>query len=117
MARKKKQEECYRYKDCPEGLNGEVYYKIRQRRLQMLIHSHLYYRMDNNIVGDKQFDRWAYELRDIQKDYPAESQACDLYEEFADWDGTTGYHLSYFSWVDGIAKQILAEHNKYVGGR
>lgn len=73
----------------------------------MLVHSHIYYRMNSNILKDSQFDVWAYELRDIQRDYPEESQACDLYAEFADWDGTTGYHLPYYGWVEGIASHLL----------
>ena len=108
MAKKKKEVERYRYKDCPEGLNETVYLKIRQRRLQMLIHSYIYYRLNSNILGDKQFDQWAYQLRDLQAEYPAESEACDLHREFVGWDGTTGFHLPDYDWVDGLAHRLLA---------
>lgn len=115
MAKKKKQvtQERYKYKDCPEGLNEEVYLLIRRRRLQMLVHSHLYYRLDSNVLTDKQFDKMAYELRDIQKQYPAESEACDLAEDFKDWDGTTGFHLPYYPWVHDIAQTLLREVAKH----
>lgn len=73
----------------------------------MLIHSHMYYRLNTSILSDHEFDRRAYELCDLQKAYPKESQAVDLYEEFADWDGTTGFHLPYYPFVDAIAKSLL----------
>jgi hypothetical protein len=30
--------------------------KIQQRRIQMLIHSYIYYRLDKNLITDQQFD-------------------------------------------------------------
>lgn len=110
MARKKgqvKSEERYQYKECPEGLNFEVYHKIRQRRLQMLVHSFLYYRLDTNVVSDYDFDKWAKELFELQRDYPEESKSCDLYKEFRDWTGASGYHLPQYDWVNEIAQRLL----------
>jgi hypothetical protein len=107
--------ERYRYKDCPAGLQEEIYYLIRRRRIQMLVHSHIYYRMNNNLLNDKQFDNWAYNLRDLQKLYPEESLSCDLYKEFVGWDGTTGFHLPYYSWVDGIASYLIEVSSQIKG--
>lgn len=111
-AKKKVKEKRYAYKNCPEDLNQKIYEKIRQRRKQMLVHSHIYYRMDMNIVTDKQFDRWAYELKQLQTEYPEESEACDLYEEFTDWDGSTGSHLPHLVWVADIAQHLLDWNSK-----
>ena len=44
--------------------------KIRQRRSQMLIHSHIYYEMDDNIVDDHTWQRWADELAELQDKNP-----------------------------------------------
>lgn len=99
--------EHYKYKQCPLLLCENAYLQIRHRRLQMLIHSHIYYRLNTNILDDKQFDKWAYELRDLQAKYPEESAACDLAEEFEGWDGTTGFHLPEHDWIDGIARSLL----------
>ena len=44
--------------------------KIRQRRSQMLIHSCLYYEMDDSIVSDDQWQQWADELEVLQKENP-----------------------------------------------
>ncbi|MPN40128.1 hypothetical protein SDC9_187664 [bioreactor metagenome] len=68
--------------------------------------------MDISILTDKQFDKLAYGLRDLQKEYPEESRACDLYGAFHDWDGTTGFHLPYYSWVDGLAKSLIEYQHK-----
>jgi len=97
----------YTYKECPEGLNFDVYHKIRQRRLQMLVHSFLYYRLNTNIISDYDFDMWAKELYELQRDYPQESEYCDLYEEFKDWTGASGYHLPQYDWVYEKALRLL----------
>ena len=36
----------------------------------MLIHSHIYYEMDDNIVDDHTWQRWADELAEIQDKNP-----------------------------------------------
>lgn len=110
---KKKQEYVRSY--CPEGLNEEVFCKIKQRRKQMLVHSHMYYVLGRSVLSDHQFDEWAYELRDLQREYPKESKVCDFAEVFKDWDGTTGYHLPYYPWVDAVAQQIMEYHIKEGG--
>ena len=46
--------------------------KIRQRRRQMLVHSYIYYELDDNIVSDAQWAKWAKELEQLQKNYPKE---------------------------------------------
>ena len=56
---------------------------IQRRRLQILVHSCLYYEMDTNLIDDKQWDTWARELVDLQKQYPDISKEVDWYEAFA----------------------------------
>ena len=36
--------------------------KIQQRRLQILVHSCIYYELNGSSVSDKQWDTWAREL-------------------------------------------------------
>lgn len=74
-------------------MNQDIVAKIQQRRKQMILHSIIYYRFGDGIVSDKTFDKWAYELKDLQKHYPEESKKVVHYELFKDWDGSTGYHL------------------------
>lgn len=67
---------------------------IARRRRQLYVHSTIYYRLGTSIIDDSTFDRWAYELRDLQRDYPAESAVAPLAAEFIGWDGTTGFELA-----------------------
>ena len=121
MGKPKKQkkviEEKYIYRKCPEGLDQRVYEKIRQRRIQMLIHSHLYYRMNINLITDFDFDKWGRELAVLQRDYPLEAEACEFAEYFTDWDGSTGCHLPYFPWIDSKAQQLHEYDRKHRSSR
>lgn len=71
-----------------------IWAKINQRRRQVLIHSTLYYRLDKTIVEDRQFDRWAYELVELQREHPEVSEAVTYHlNAFRTFDGTTGFDL------------------------
>ena len=67
--------------------------KIRQRRSQMLVHSFLYYRMDDPIIDDDKWQRWANELAELQNNNPDDCNIDFYDEEFKDWNGDTGFHL------------------------
>jgi len=67
--------------------------KIKQRRSQMLVHSFLYYRMDEPIIDDDKWQRWANELRDLQELNPNDCNIGFYDEEFKDWNGDTGFKL------------------------
>jgi len=87
--------------------------KIRQRRSQMLIHSCLYYEMDQSIVDDYTWQRWADELADLQKNNPKDCNIGFFDREFSDWDGSSGYHLPLRNeWVQAKAQYILRIHEK-----
>lgn len=64
--------------------------RIQRLRLNILVHSFIYYRMNNNLVSDRQWDLWAKELVQLQKDYEDISKQVVYSEEFEDFDGTTG---------------------------
>lgn len=82
--------------------------KIQQRRYQMLIHSCIYYRLNRNLISDRQWDIWAKELRDLQNQYPDISRQVTLYEYFKDWDASTGAFLPLeLSWVINKVKQLV----------
>lgn len=85
-----------------------IYAKIQQRRLQMLVHSCIYYELNTSLITDKQFDTWARELAKLQKDYPDISKQVPWYEEFIDWDGTTGFNLPLRNpWVVSKSMKLL----------
>ena len=87
--------------------------KIRQRRAQMLIHSAIYYDLNDNIVSDHQWQAWADELEKLQKDHPDQINIDFFDWEFRDWDGATGAHLPHrHPWVHAKAKYVLHLHEK-----
>ena len=65
-----------------EGEELKIAEKIQQRRLQMLVHSCIYYEMDQNIITDKKWDEWARELVRLQHDYPDISKQVMWHEVF-----------------------------------
>lgn len=95
------------------GKDLEIAELIQQRRYQMLIHSCIYYELNNNIISDKKWDEWAKELRDLQNQYPDISARVTLYEYFKDWDGSTGAFLPLkLPWVVNYAKTLLQRQGK-----
>ena len=95
-------------------LNLVVLSKINQRERQIMVHSYLYYEMDKNIIQDSTYDRWMRELVQLRRDFPNEYKQSCLYEEFKNFEGSTGMGLPYHqSWVVLKAKFLL----DYRGGR
>jgi hypothetical protein len=78
--------------------------KIKQRRTQMLVHSYLYYEMDENVIDDHKWQQWADELVELQK----QKSKIDFYDEaFHDWTGASGAFLPFDKWVKERAKKLL----------
>ena len=91
-----------------EGEQLNIAEKIQQRRLQLLIHSCIYYEMNQNIISDKKWDEWARELKKLQEDYPDISRQVEWYTAFIDWDASTGAFLPLKDeWVVKKAKWLL----------
>jgi len=86
--------------------------KIRQRRLQMLVHSYIYYELNKNIINDTTWDRWAMELVKLQKDNPIASKNVEYYEEFKDWDGSSGAFLKFDEKTKKRAERLLILNGK-----
>jgi hypothetical protein len=82
--------------------------RIKQRRAQMLIHSCIYYEMDDNIVSDHTWQRWAEELQKLQEEHPEHLKIGFYDHHFKDWDSATGAHLPHRDpWVYRKAQQLL----------
>jgi hypothetical protein len=97
MARQKE----YKTYDNFDGLTPEeivIAERIRRLRFQVLIHSCLYYHMDNPSWDDYQFDCVARELSKIQIDNPEISKRVRYYKPFLGFGETgcfSGYSLPY----------------------
>lgn len=93
---------------------------IQRRRLQILVHSRLYYELNVNLIRDSEFDSFARELVILQRDYPEISEKVCYAEAFKDWDGSTGAFLPLNDeWVVRKASELLTgrkasvnEHSK-----
>lgn len=86
--------------------------KIKQRRRQMLVHSYLYYEKNVNIVSDSKWSQWAMELVKLQEEYPKESKSVEFYEDFKDWDGSSGAFLKFPENIKTVAERLYASHKK-----
>lgn len=69
--------------------------KIQQRRLQLLVHSYLYYDKNITLIEDIKWDKWAKELVQLQKDNAEIADKVIYADAFKDFDGTSGFNLPY----------------------
>ena len=93
--------------------------RIKQRRRQMLVHSYIYYELNDNIVSDSQWAKWAKELQELQQKYPEESKDVEYYDDFKDWDGSSGAFLNFGENIKTVAKILLgikspSQHQKSI---
>lgn len=68
---------------------------IQRRRLQILVHSCIYYRFDSNIIEDSTFDKWCNELIKLQKDYPELADKVVYAKEFKVLTHASGFDLPF----------------------
>ena len=81
--------------------------KIKQRRLQILVHSYIYYELNNNIISDKKWDIWSEELKELQQKYPNIAKKVIYAKQFKDWEGSTGAYLKYDNNIKNKAEWLL----------
>ena len=81
--------------------------KIRQRRLQLLAHSYIYYELDQNIVSDSKWIQWAKELVELQNKYPQEAKEVVYNDQFQAFDGSTGAFFMYDDFIIYRANYLL----------
>lgn len=82
--------------------------KIQQRRLQILVHSYIYYELNDNVISDDKWSLFAKELCILQKSFPDIAKKVPYDKIFKDFDGSTGMNLKYDKWVKEKAKFILS---------
>ena len=51
---------------------------IERRRRQVLVHSVIYYKLNENLITDSQWSMWALELEELQNAYPDIAAECCL---------------------------------------
>lgn len=81
---------------------------INRRRRQILVHSIIYYRFNDNIIDDDTWARWALELERLQCEYPELADQCVYSEAFRDFDHSTGQNLPLDDeWGQSKARYLL----------
>lgn len=71
----------------------EIKSLIQRRRLQILVHSCIYYVFGSSLISDNQWKDWAIELVGLQKAHPKIANQVKYAKEFKDFDPSTGYNL------------------------
>lgn len=81
---------------------------IARRRRQILVHSCAYYSLDNPVISDHQWDKWARQLAKLQAKY---GWRIGFYDEaFRDWEeGTSGFKLPFDADVMRVTRRIVEE--------
>lgn len=81
---------------------------INRRRRQILVHSIIYYKLDDNLIPDSKWAEWALELENLQRDYPDIAAECFLAEAFEEFEHSSGYNLPLDnSWGVMTARKLL----------
>lgn len=68
---------------------------IQRRRLQLLVHSCIYYAYNENLITDDTWTKWALELEELQTQYPDIANKVRWAEAFKGFDHSTGYNLPF----------------------
>ena len=100
---------------------GDVFCRIRRMRRQILVHSIIYYRFNDNLIDDFKYDKIARELVKLQAESPEISEKVpDFIDDFRDFgkDGCySGYNLKGTTDINmiRIAKRTLDYAHKSKG--
>lgn len=108
---------------------------IEERLLHLerliLVHAHIYYDLDFNIISDSEYEKFSRELLAIMKQYPKEFKESKYYSYFKDYEGSSMYGTKYppeiikVAWgllhlgkiKDAYNKKINEENNTQIKGR
>lgn len=86
---------------------------LNRRRRQILVHSVIYYKMNDNLISDSTWSAWATELEKLQAKYPEIAAKVPYAKEFEGFDHSTGMNLPLDDpWAVNKARQLIALKNK-----
>lgn len=68
---------------------------INRRQRQILIHSCIYYELNENIISDLQFDAWCKELVELKSQHIEDWSKSVYADVFKEFDGSSGAFLHY----------------------
>lgn len=74
------------------NLSTQEYIDYLQRYI--ILHSYIYYELNNNIISDKKYDEKSKELTRYKNEYPELWKRSMYYKQFGDeYNGATGFTL------------------------
>ena len=78
----------------------------------MVVHSAIYYVLNDNIISDNEWATRAKELVRLQEEYPEVASQVIYADEFKDFDGSTGFNLPHDDRVMAKAQYLLMIRSK-----
>lgn len=88
----------------PEDLSLQDYIDFLQRFI--ILHSYIYYELDNNYISDMEYDKKSKELVQYKNEYPDLWKNSMYYKQFGnDYNGATGFTL--YHDLDDEQKKII----------
>ena len=88
----------------PEDLTIQDYIDFLQRFI--ILHSYIYYELDNNYISDMEYDKKSKELVKYKNEYPDLWKNSMYYKQFGDdYNGATGFTL--YHDLDDEQKKII----------
>lgn len=66
---------------------------INRREHQLLVHSYIYYELDDSIIPDDQWSKWGFELGELRNKHPDIYERSEYADAFRNFDGSTGFDL------------------------
>lgn len=95
--------------------DADIYELINRRRRQILVHSVIYYQMNDNLIADSTWSRWAVELDRLQKQYPEIAAKVPYAEAFKDFDPSSGFNLPLDDpWAVNVARHLIEYRNRHI---
>ena len=88
----------------------------------IIVHSIIYYEMDESVISDKKFDKKAQALVRLINKYPEEVKNSEYFQVIHDFDGSTGFHLyhrlkkSQRRYLKQIARHVIRCYKKDISG-
>lgn len=77
-----------------ESFDNYALEKINFLQRYIILHSYIYYELNNNLISDKQYDEKSKELVKLKNEYPELWKQSMYYKQFGDeYNGATGFTL------------------------
>lgn len=88
--------------------------RVEYLRKKLLVHSIIYYRLNESIVTDNKWAEWAVELERLTRDYPHIARNAFLADGFKNFDHSTGYNLPLETpWAVQKAMDLVEYYKKH----